>query len=386
MQLLGMLKESIIFAMPMANKRVIVSVTNDLVTDQRVHKVCTYLHDKGCDVTLVGRKLKSSAPLNRDYKTKRMRLLFAKGALFYAEYNKRLFFYLLFKKADVLLANDLDTLLANKTASRFKSCELVYDSHEFFTEVPELVNRPKVQKIWERIERRIFPKLKHIYTVNNSIAGLYKDRYNKEIKVVRNVSRRYQPTNVPTKEELGLPVDKRIIILQGAGINIDRGSEELLEAMNHLSNFHLLIVGAGDVVPLLKDKAKGRTDVTFIGRKNYESMMEYTANADIGVSLDKDTNMNYRYSLPNKIFDYIHAGVPVLVSNLVEVRSIIDHYQVGSVIPSHDPEQIAESIRTFFLGLDQDDLSKKLAAAANELNWDNETKVLDSIYDPILNS
>jgi glycosyltransferase involved in cell wall biosynthesis len=381
-----MLKECIIFAMPMSNKRVIVSVTNDLVTDQRVHKVCTYLHEKGCDVTLVGRKFKSSVSLNREYKTKRMRLLFTKGALFYAEYNKRLFFYLLFKKADILLANDLDTLLANKTASRFKSCILVYDSHEFFTEVPELVNRPRVQRVWERIERRIFPKLQHIYTVNKSIAKLYQDRYNKEIKVVRNVSRRFEPTNIPSREELGLPTDKRIIILQGAGINIDRGSEELLEAMNYLTNFHLLIVGSGDVVPMLKNKAEGRLDVTFVGRKNYETMMEYTANADIGVSLDKDTNMNYRYSLPNKIFDYIHAGIPVLVSDLVEVRSIIDQYQIGAVIPSHDPEVIAESIRTFFLGLNQEELSQKLAFAAAELNWNNETKVLDSIYDPILNS
>lgn len=368
----------------MARKKVIVSVTNDLVTDQRVHKVCTYLHNKGCDVTLVGRKRSNSLSIRRDYRIKRFRLLFNKGALFYAGYNMRLFFYLLFKKADILLSNDLDTLLANKTAARFKKCDLVYDAHEFFTEVPELVSRPRVQRIWERIERRIFPKLKHIYTVNHSIARLYKERYNKELKVVRNVSKRYEPDTVPTRKELGLPENKKIIILQGAGINVDRGSEELLAAMDYLEGYHLLIVGDGDVVPDLKVKASNRTDVTFVGRKPYATMMEYTMNADIGVSLDKDTNINYRYSLPNKIFDYIHAGIPILASGVVEVKTIIEQYGVGTIVPSHDPEAIAKTLEAFFLGLNEEELKVNLEKAANELNWQNETKVLDSIYEPLL--
>ena len=90
----------------MPAKKVIVSVTNDLATDQRVHKVCVYLHNKGCKVTLVGRRLSNSMPMQRPYKFKRMRLFFSKGALFYAEYNKRLFLYLLFRKVDVLVANE----------------------------------------------------------------------------------------------------------------------------------------------------------------------------------------------------------------------------------------------------------------------------------------
>ena len=109
--------------------------------------------------------------------------------LFYAFFNLRLFFILLFKKADVFVSNDLDTLLANYLASKFKrKTELVYDSHEYFTEVPELTNRPGVQKIWMKIERMIFPKLTKIYTVNDSIAKIYSELYTKDIKVVRNIS------------------------------------------------------------------------------------------------------------------------------------------------------------------------------------------------------
>ncbi len=367
----------------MSSSRVIVSVTNDLSTDQRVHKVCTYLKHRGCDVFLVGRKLATSLPLDREYRTKRMRLLFNKGAMFYAEFNVRLFFYLLFRRVDILLANDLDTLLANKTAHRFKSAHLVYDTHEYFTEVPELVSRPKVQRVWERIEQRIFPKLNHVYTVNQSIADLYQKKYGKELKVVRNVSPRMEIQKVP-RESLGLPKNRKILILQGSGINVDRGAEELLAAMDYLDGYLLLIVGSGDVIPILRERAEKREDVVFVERQPYERMMQYTACADMGVSLDKDTNVNYRYSLPNKVFDYIHAGIPVLASGLVEVRNIVETYQVGAIIPSHEPTEIAHTIKRFFESVDLMELEKRLQSAANELNWEAETDVLDQIYDPLL--
>ena len=168
------------------SSRAIVSVTNDLYTDQRVHKVCTFLVAQGYEVLLVGRKRRSSIPLPpREYKTHRMKLLFETGAKFYAFFNFRLFLFLLFRKADILVSNDLDTLLANHLANKFKrKTRLVYDSHEYFTEVPELTSRPKVQKIWLKIEEWIFPKLKDVYTVNGSIAEIYSKKYKKNIRIV----------------------------------------------------------------------------------------------------------------------------------------------------------------------------------------------------------
>ena len=371
----------------MPAKKVIVSVTNDLATDQRVHKVCVYLHNKGCKVTLVGRRLSNSMPMQRPYKFKRMRLFFSKGALFYAEYNKRLFLYLLFRKVDVLVANDLDTLLANKTAVKFKrNCALVYDSHEYFTEVPELVSRPKIQRVWERIEEKIFPKLDNIYTVNSSIAKLYEEKYQKKIHVVRNMAPQLIEQNSYTKAELGMPLDKKIILVQGAGINIDRGIEELLMAMDFLQGYHLLIIGSGDVVHLLKERAKNRSDVSFIDKKPYDVMMRYTSHADVGVSLDKDTNINYRYSLPNKIFDYIQAGVPILASNVVEVKTIVEKYKIGAITPSHEPSAIAKTVRLIVEEMNKTDLLDNLKTAATELNWEIESKVLDLVYHPLINS
>jgi hypothetical protein len=154
----------------MNKPKIIVSVTNDLVTDNRVDKVCRFLLNEGFEVLLVGRKLKTSLAMpQRPYATKRMKLLCTKGALFYAEYNLRLFFLLLFRKATHLLANDLDTLLANYLVSKMRRRALIYDSHELFTEVPELIHRPKIQRIWESIEG----SNENLYHVNNWLGHIY---------------------------------------------------------------------------------------------------------------------------------------------------------------------------------------------------------------------
>jgi len=353
------------------------------VTDNRVHKICTTLSEMGFEVTLVGRKLKNSLPLERSYGTFRMKLVFTKGPLFYAEYNIRLFLYLLFQKADILVANDLDTLLANYLTSVLRKRKLVYDSHEYFTGVPEIINRPFVKASWERIEKWIFPKLKVIYTVNESIAKLYKDQYGKEIKVIRNVSNKLEQKTKKTRADLGLPREKNIIILQGAGINIDRGAEEAVLAMQYVDNALFLIIGSGDVIDTLKEivtelNLEGK--VLILGKLPYKEMIQYTQNADLGLTLDKDTNINYRYSLPNKIFDYIQAGIPVLASNLVEVANVIKSYKVGEIVESHEPFVIAKKMMEILNDDKKAVWKENLKAAAEELCWEKESLKLKEIY------
>ena len=141
----------------------------------------------------------------------------------------------LFQKVDVLVANDLDTLLPNYLNSKLKGAHLVYDSHELFCEVPELQSNPTKKKIWKRLERWISPKLKNVFTVNDSIAKIYSDEYKVDVKVVRNIpllSNRVSFKKI-SKQELGIPSDKKIIVLQGAGINVDRGAEEAVEAPHY---------------------------------------------------------------------------------------------------------------------------------------------------------
>ena len=365
-------------------KRVVVSVINDLSFDQRVDKVCSTLINNGFDVLLIGRRLKGSVPVSRSYQTSRMNLLFTKGALFYTFFNLRLFFKLLFVKADIFHSNDLDTLLANRWASKLRRKPLIYDSHEYFTGVPEIQNRPKVKKAWEKIEKSIFPKLKYIFTVNQSIADLYRNQYNKEVQVLRNVPKSDDLKKTKSRTDLGIPLDKKIVLVQGTGINIDRGIEELLEAIAIMDNTVLYIVGSGDVLNQLKERSEGQdlnNKVVFVGKLPYNEMMQYTYNADVGVTLDKDTNINYRFSLPNKIFDYIKAGLPVLSSDLVELKKIINQYEIGVITVDHSPEEIKKSLLAIW---DNEHIfsqyKENTKKAAQELIWEKEVKTLLEVY------
>lgn len=340
----------------------------------------------GFDVLLVGRRQRKSPPMDiRTYKSHRMKLIFEKGPLFYAEYNMRLFLFLLFHRANCLLSNDLDTLLPNFWISRLKRIKLIYDSHEYFTEVPELVNRPKVQKVWKRIEEYVVPKLPEMITVCKSIADMFHEKYGIDVHVIRNIPMRKMLPSPATREEVGLDPEKHILLLQGSGINIHRGSEELVEAMRYLDDCQLVIIGGGDVLPILKEKvAQNHWDekVKFFPRMPYQKMMAITQLAELGFTLDKDTNLNYRFSLPNKLFDYIQAGVPVVASHLVEIERIVRNYNIGTFVENHDPQSIAETIENALNDKDSLALWKQnLTIAARELCWENEEKVLLGIYE-----
>ena len=233
-------------------KRIIISVTSDLCTDQRVHKVATTLSEMGFDVLLLGRQLADSLPVERNYKTKRLKLFFNQEVWFYMEYNIRLFFILLFTKADVFLANDLDTLLPNFLVSKIKHKPLVYDSHEMFCEGPELQGRKFVQSVWRLIEKSILPKLKYAYTVSHSIAIAYKNDYEVDFKVIRNISK----LESKTKEVKQLNFDDKKIILYQGVMNPGRGLEEMIAAMPLINNAVLLIIGFGKVEQELKELVK----------------------------------------------------------------------------------------------------------------------------------
>lgn len=357
------------------NKRVIISCTSDLVVDQRVHKVALTLHNNQFEVLVAGRS--SIKNLKRDYQLRIISTFFKKGFLFYAEINIRLFFLLLFEKADILNANDLDTLLPNYLVSVLKGSRLVYDSHEYFTEVPELQGRPLVKNFWKSLERWIFPKLKYVTTVSESIAALYTEEYKVLVKVVYNypllkeeVSTEYPPLN-------------NVILYQGA-VNKDRGLEELVQAMKYIENCTLRIIGDGDVLEnliQLTKKLKLEKKVEFCGKLPFDQLQELTRKATLGVSLEKDTNINYRYCLPNKVFDYIQAGIPVVVSDLPEMNKLVQIHNVGKIIHSISPEDLARVIKDLLNSPDQlQEWRRNAMLARFILSWQTQEEFLLSNY------
>ncbi len=360
-------------------KTIIVSVTNDLVTDQRVAKICNTLYQASYTIILVGRSLPSSKKITRTYKTKRLKLLFNKGFLFYAEYNLRLFFFLLFTKKDIVLSNDLDTLLPNFLISRLQNKKLIYDSHELFSEIPELINRPLTKKVWILLERLLIPHLKNCYTVSQSIADFYQKKYRTSFKVVRNVPKRKQQEKGTFPIEVN---DKKIILYQGA-VNIGRGLLLMIETLPLLTNHIFIIIGTGDIISPLKEKVtqmKLQNRIFFLGKLPPNELQKLTPLADIGISLEEDLGLNYKFALPNKIFDYLEAEVPVITSDLPEMKKLIQAFQVGEILFKRTPEELAKKIREIHTKSYITNIKK----AKKTLHWDKEKLVLIQLFQNLM--
>ena len=381
----------------MKQRRIILSVTNDLVTDQRVHRSCTALCEAGYDVMLIGRRLPESVAVQRPYRIVRMRLLFKKKAVFYAEYNLRLFFRLLFSKADAFYSNDTDSLPANYLAAILRRKPLFFDAHEMFPEVPELVGRPKVKRFWTRIEDCIFPKLTRPHraavTVCQSIADIYHSRYGLTMRVVRNVPMSFPSYNSDAEQLLAkLPRDKKILLYQGA-VNIGRGIEWIMAAMPYMQDCQLVVAGVGDVYEKLKqDASEAKLDnVTFLGRVEPDVLHCLTSSASLGLSLLENRGLNYYYSLPNRIADFVQAGVPVLATDFPEIRRVVETYGIGTLVKpapfdaatqqstSPDPRRLADTIHdtlVYWDSLSQEERSSRFDRAAADLSWQNDKNVL----------
>jgi len=356
--------------------KIILSVTNDIGTDRRVLKVAHSCYNNGYNVLVIGRKQKNTLPLQFPFRCKIMQLIFNHSALFYAEYNIRLFFILLFSKVDILLSNDTDTLPANFLASKIRRKKLVFDAHELFPEVPELAHRPKIKRVWQKIEDWIFPHLKYCYTVCQPIADYYNQKYHIKMRVVRNVP--YYSMQV---EEKRLDYSgKKIILYQGA-VNLGRGLEWIIDAMPFLENTVLVIIGDGDILNELKERVKKLhldEKVSFLGRISGSELHKYTPSADLGLCLLENRGLNYYFSLPNRIFDYLHAEVPVLATDFPEIANIVRNNNTGILVNHYKPEYLAEVIHDFFTkGFD----TSRFAEIAKRFCWENEEKILLDVID-----
>jgi glycosyltransferase involved in cell wall biosynthesis len=369
--------------------KVAFSVINCICFDQRVQKIAATVQNLNCEITIIGRKMGDCCDSDIvPFRTKRFNMRFKRGFLFYKFFNIRLFFYLLFRKFDVLVANDLDTLPANCLVSKLKRIPQVYDSHEYFTGVPELNNKPLRKWFWKTIEKMMLPGLKHVMTVSGSVAEQYLKEYGIMPAVIRNLSPASTDIIPYSRRELGIDENHLLLTFQGGGLNIDKGGEELIDAIAMTQDVSLLIVGSGDILNDLKKKVIEKDlsgKVKFIPKVPWKVLMRYTKSTDAGLSLEKDTNLNYRFSLPNKLFDYISAGIPVITGSLPEIRKVVESNECGLIIPEITPIEISKAIiklRDDRILLNK--LRQNSVKASESLNWETESKKVLEYYKRII--
>lgn len=357
--------------------QIAIYVTNDLTYDQRMQRISSALSSDGYEVTLIGRqKSDTKESVLLPVKTHLFNCMFNSGALFYAEINIRIFFHLLFSRANIACAVDLDTIAGVSLASKIKNIPFVFDAHEWFSEVPELIDRKRTQSIWKKIEHIFVPKSKERYTVNQSLADIFTKKFNLPFGVIRNVPALAEKNNVEKAE-------KKTIIYQGA-LNAGRGIEASIRAMDSLPDFQLWLVGEGDLSSELRELAQnsGVADrVIFHGFKTPEELRRITPMAHVGLNLLEGQSQNYYYSLANKFFDYMQAGIPSINMSFPEYSTILEQYPCGLMIDTCEAIYVANAIKELFTKIETYN-TMVIAAneAASKFNWESEKEKLLQIW------
>jgi glycosyltransferase involved in cell wall biosynthesis len=342
-------------------------------------RICSSLALAGFDVLLVGRKKTNSPNLQeKSFRQKRLYCFAQKGKWFYIEYNIRLFFYLLFVKTDCFTAIDLDTILPNLWASQLRRKKRVYDAHELFCEMEEIISRPRIYKIWKKIESYAVPKFRDGYTIGNCYQSEFKRLYKNEYEIVRNATV-LNKGNSPNANK------KKHVFYQGA-VNEGRCFETLIPAMKQV-DAQLIICGNGNFMDQAKDLVKEHkleNKVIFKGYIPPEQLKEHTRNAYVGLTLFQETGMSNYYSMANRFFDYMHFCVPQITVNFPEYQRVNEQFEIAVLVDDTKVDTLANAMKEI---LENDEYHAQLVAncfrAREAYNWQHEEKRLVNFYNTL---
>ena len=361
-----------------------------------MQRICGSLAAGGYRVRMVGWQRPASPSLTpQPYEQHRLRGWFQRGKLFYVEYNLRLFFYVLSQRAAAWCACDLDTALPMWLRARLGGQPFVYDAHELFTEVPEVVARPAVQRVWRWVEGFIVPRARLAYTVGPALARVFAQRYGRPFAVVRNVSRLRAdaalPPPVPATTRPPSGYDRGGYILYQGALNVGRGLENLLDAMPLVAG-RLVICGEGDLSAALRERAEklgllASGKVEFRGFVLPEALREVTHHAAVGIMLLENIGLSYYYSLANKFFDYVHAGIPQVLIDFPEYRALNEQFDVAELVADLAPATLATALNRLLPGGDPtryQHLAANCRRAAPQLSWQHEERELLRLWGAVV--
>lgn len=271
-----------------------------------------------------------------------------KGPVFFWRVHRQFESVLRNVKSTVYHASDLYTLPAMHRAASRHQAHLVFDSRELYTHLPAAIRRPWVGVTWKAIQHLYIRRADCVYTVSESIAQHLQKYFRlNTVHLMRNVPRPQSlvPKN-SLRKHLDLPSDTKIVLHQGS-LQQHRGGTAMVEAMRHTDDAVLVFMGGGPLKPEIQrrvNESKLDSKIRFMDPVPPDQLLSFTASADLGLTFLEDCCLNHRYALPNKLFEYLAAGIPVIASNLPEIAQVLERFDVGCVVPSGDAKALGNAL------------------------------------------
>lgn len=396
---------------------IVFTVTNEICYDQRMQRICSTLAANGYTVTIIGVKRSKNQALpipplyGKSYQQRWITCYFRRCPLFYIEFNIRLFIVLSWLSYDYACAIDLDTVLPVLAATAIRRKKRVYDAHEFFTEMKEVRTRPLISAIWRTIERISLPHFRRGYTVNQNLSDLFYERLQIKYEVVRNLpavesddwidSNRKEKTSAVLAEQPMKQSEKvsiftsnklnklinnqfkdKFIIYQGA-VNHGRGFETLIPAMQKV-NAPLLIVGTGN----FQAEVESLIDQYNLSEKIFlhppippAELKQLTPLAYFGITIFEPEGVNQYYSLANRFFDYMAAGIPQVCVNYPAYAEIVRQYPFALLINDIELDTLSTAMNNLLSDtVLYNSLKLVCPEATRNLNWEKESERLLAFY------
>ena len=354
-----------------------IAANSDLRFDQRLMRISASLREAGFRVKATGRNFGNTGISEEEF-GRHLKLWFRKGKAAYLELNVRLLFVLLSGRQDIICSVDLDTLPACWLAAKIRRVKLVQDSHEYMAEVPEVAGRPLTKKIWNLVASLFLPGCDLRYTVSQSLVEEFRKEYGLGFELIRNMAL-LRDSGFPEDLPAGIPKGDYLCFL--GAVNRGRGLEELISVLETRKEV-LVVLGEGDVLEEVKDMVRKKgmeSRIIFCGRVDPATAVSVLKNARAGINLLRDEGLSYRYSLANKFFDYVHAGIPQICIDFPEYTALMSQHQVG-IACSLTRESIAGALDEMESESRRAEYVSETGKARLEWNWQKESRKLIELY------
>ena len=368
--------------------RVASVVLNNFTSDNRVYKTAKSLQIQGYEVHVVAllkgdvkaREVFDGIPVHR---IKLKTMVLPEGVIWGGIKYIEMFIRIIagYRKFDIWHCNDFEPFLIGRIAKFFnRKLKLVYDCHEYEA---ERFGKHKSEKwVISNVEKRIISSAGSVINVSEGIAAEYKRLYGlKETTLIYNSPHLMQVNRSDKlREALNIPKGKKIFLYQG-GLVISRGIELLLETFAGLEDRDYVIVfmGKGGYQPLIEEYIAKHSNIYLHPNVAYDKLLSFTTSADYGIISTQNLCLNNWFCMPNKLFEYIHAEIPMVTNNLYDCRNLVEKYDIGVVAEEYSKEALTEAMDVISK-IDKESYRERLKSVKQIFNWQNEEKKLFDLY------